>query len=279
MIDQATELRKLLLRSMRERAAAAGPQPRLLVLAGGRGGVGVTTLAVNLAMGLADQGLRVVIVDADVCRNNVAVLCGISQRPQAWDVLIARRDIHEAMQLGPSGIQVVPGLWAPGEKADSSPLVQERLLRQFRNLGPHADVVLLDVGSSPGEFTRRIAAVASEVLVITTPDVATVMDSYSRVKMLLKSLGKNMPWLVVNLCNDSTAAGEAHRRMHESCVRFLGVGIRLLGFVPEDQETHPAGATSLPFMLRSPGCAAALAVQRLASTLACEWPDTSRHVA
>jgi flagellar biosynthesis protein FlhG len=279
MIDQATELRKLVLRSMRERAAAAGPQPRLLVLAGGRGGVGVTTLAVNLAMGLADQGLRVVIVDADVCRNNVAVLCGISQRPHALDMLIARRDIHEAMQLGPSGIQVVPGLWAPGEKAESSPLVQERLLRQFRNLGPHADVVLVDVGSSPGEFTRRMAAVASDVLLITTPDVATIMDSYSRVKVLLKSLGKSTPWLIVNFCNDAAAANEVHHRMHESCVRFLGVGIRLLGCVPDDQEAQVAGETSLPFLVRSPGCAASMAVQRLAATLACETPDTSRHVA
>ena len=77
MIDQATELRKLVLRSMRERAAAAGPPPRLLILAGGEPGVGVTTLTVNLGIALADQGLRVVVVDADVNRADVARLCGL----------------------------------------------------------------------------------------------------------------------------------------------------------------------------------------------------------
>ena len=65
------------------------------VLAGGKGGVGVTTLAVNLSVGLADQGARVVVVDADLYRSDVAVLCGIAERSTVEDVLIARRDVHE----------------------------------------------------------------------------------------------------------------------------------------------------------------------------------------
>jgi flagellar biosynthesis protein FlhG len=279
MIDQATELRKLVLRSMRERAAAAGPPPRLLAVAGGRGGVGVTTLSVTLAMGLADQGLRVVIVDADVGRNDVAVLCGIGETSRALDVLIARRDIHEVLQRGPSGIQVVPGLWAPGEKPDGRPAILDRMLRQFRNLGPHADVVLLDLGNSPGEFMRRFAAAASDILLITTPDAVTVVDSYTRIKSLLRSIGKTAPWLIVNLCDDMDTATHVHRRMNDSCVRFLGVNLRLLGNVPDDEEVRRATITSLPFLLSDPACAAARAVQRLATTLSGEWPDTSRHVA
>ena len=122
---------------MREKTAAAGPPPRLMVLVGGKGGVGVTTLAVNLSVGLAEQGARVVVVDADLYRSDVAVLCGIAERATVEDVLIARRDVHEVLQRGPAGIQIVPGLWAPGEAADCSDTAQERLLRQFQTDSVH----------------------------------------------------------------------------------------------------------------------------------------------
>ena len=74
MIDQATELRKLVLRAMREQPIITGPPPRLIVLTGGKSGVGVTTIAVNLSVALAEQGSRVVIVDADMHRSDGASL-------------------------------------------------------------------------------------------------------------------------------------------------------------------------------------------------------------
>ncbi|MEX0818879.1 MAG: AAA family ATPase, partial [Pirellulaceae bacterium] len=78
MIDQATELRKLVLRAMRGRAVTTGPPPRLMVVTGGKEGAGVTTMAVNLSVTLAEQGQRVVIVDADPHRSDVASLCGLN---------------------------------------------------------------------------------------------------------------------------------------------------------------------------------------------------------
>ena len=113
MVDQATELRKLVSQADRDPADEAGRVPRLLVLSGGKGGVGVTTLAVNLSVALSRRGNRVVLVDADLYRADVATLCGLEERGNVADVLSARRDIHEVLQRGPAGIQVVPGLWAP----------------------------------------------------------------------------------------------------------------------------------------------------------------------
>jgi len=279
MIDQATELRKLVLRSMRERTAAAGPPPRLLLLAGGRPSVGVTTVAVNLGIGLADQGLRVVVVDADVQQANVAALCGLPLRALGPDVRVARTDIHEVLQRGPAGIQIVPGLWAPGEKVECDSKGWERLLRQFRNLGPYADVVLLDVGSG-GDFIRRFASVANGLITVTTPDPAAVLDGTARLRLALRGHSKALAWLVVNRCSDEDRALEIHRRMDESCQQQLvGTSLRLLGHLPEDDHVRQAAAVALPFLLAAPNCPGGRAVQRLAAVLAADWPDSSRHVA
>ena len=278
MIDQATELRKLVLRSMRERAAASGPPPRLLILAGGEPGVGVTTLTVNLGIGLADQGLRVVVVDADVNRADVARLCGLPHRALAADVRIARTDIHEVLQRGPAGIQIVPGLWAPGEKVECDSKMWERLLRQFRNLGPHADVVLLDVGSE-GNFLRRFTSVANDVLTITTPDAQTDLASNIRIRSALRGHGKTTAWLVVNRCGHEGQAADIHRRMDRASQELAGTTVRLLEQIPDDDQARQAAAAALPLLLAAPNCPAGRAVHRLANALASDWPDSSRHVA
>lgn len=278
MIDQATELRKLVLRSMRERAAAAGPPPRLLVLTGGQPGAGVTTLTVNMGIALADQGLRVVVVDADPHRADVARLCGLPQRALTIDVRIARTDIHEVLQRGPAGIQVVPGLWAPGEKVECDSKMWERLLRQFHNLGPHADVVLLDAGRG-GEFLRRFASVANDVLTVITADVLPERESHVPVRAAMRLHSKATAWLVVNRCEDEDSGAEGQRRRELACQQMFGNTYRMLGEVPEDAQVRQAAAAGLPLLLAAPNCPASRSVQRLATGLAADWPDSSRYVA
>ncbi len=113
MVDQAAELRNLVSQASRDTHTPCGPRPRLVVFSGGKGGVGVTTLAINVAISLVDQGLRVVLVDADLYRADVATLCQLPERGHVGDILSARRDIHEVLERGPGGILVVPGVWAP----------------------------------------------------------------------------------------------------------------------------------------------------------------------
>jgi len=250
-----------------------------MVLGGGKGGVGVTTLAVNLSVGLAEQGARVVIVDADLYRSDVAVLCGVTEKESVVDVFVARRDIHEVLQRGPAGIQVVPGLWAPGEQADCSETAQERLLRQFRTLGPHADLVVLDVGSGSSAFVRRFCSAADDVLLVTTPDSISVMDTYARIKSSMTGIGKTTLSLIVNQCSDPVQAADVHRRIDQSCHRFLGMRVLLLGQLPEDPHVRSAAGEAVPFVLGAPTSPAARGVQRMAAQLWGSLQETLSKIA
>jgi MinD-like ATPase involved in chromosome partitioning or flagellar assembly len=118
MQDQADELRQLVLRSAAAARHPAAPPPPLIVLHGAKGGVGTTSLAVNLAVSLARAGRRAVLVDADFHQPDATALCGLSDGDSVADVLAGRRTVHEVLQPGPAGIQVVPGLWAPSALAD-----------------------------------------------------------------------------------------------------------------------------------------------------------------
>ena len=179
MVDQAAELRNLVSQASRDTHVSCGPRPRLVVFSGGKGGVGVTTLAINVAISLVDQGLRVVLVDADLYRADVATLCQLPERGHVGDILSARRDIHEVLERGPGGILVVPGVWAPDHEIPFSQHAQHRLVRQIQSLGRHADVVLIDVGSASAEAVQRFWFGADEVVLVTTPDSVSVMDCYA----------------------------------------------------------------------------------------------------
>lgn len=266
MIDQASELRKLVLQSAREQAAQAGPAPRMIVVTSGQGGVGVTSLAVNLSVALAEQGSRVVIVDADP-RAEVAALCGLDRQGPGEEVLVARRDIHEVLRRGPAGIQIVPRLFAPDSQEAHSEPGQQRLLRQFRGLGRHAELLVLDAGDGTSGFVRRCCQAADDVVLVTTRDSIAVTETYVRIKTTLAPPGSTHLHLVVNRCGPEGPEGDVHRRLDRSCRRFLNRPISLLGAVPEDESVRQAAAAATPFVLSHPENPAARAVTKLVGEL------------
>ena len=267
MPDQATELRKLVLRATRDQGRDTGPAPRNVVVTGGKGGLGVTTLAVNLAVALAGQGARVVLVDADLHRADVAMLCGVTERGDVADVLSQRRDIHEVLVLGPAGIQLVPGLWAPGARETYSARQHDRLLRQFHSLGRHADLVLVDVGSGTHESVRKFWEHAHRIVMVTTPDAYAVMDTYATIKSLADTQRPLPISLLVNQAEDGNLAADVHRRIDQSSRRFLGRPVDWLGHVPLDPAIPEAARQSVPFVLRGDRKPARLAVEQLAMRL------------
>ncbi|HWL75304.1 MAG TPA: P-loop NTPase, partial [Burkholderiaceae bacterium] len=131
MHDQADELR-LLARQSFVAGSRATCTP-IVAVASGKGGVGTTTVAVNLSVALAKSGRRVVLVDADLNRADATKLCGINDVTNIADVLESRCTIREALRPGPCGIQVLPGVWGSSEVIHCSPSTQKRLTHRLKN--------------------------------------------------------------------------------------------------------------------------------------------------
>jgi MinD-like ATPase involved in chromosome partitioning or flagellar assembly len=264
MIDQASELRKLVLQSVRQQVAQTGPAPHLILVTAGREGVGATTLTVNLCVALAEHGARVVAVDADLHHSDMASLCGLTQEQLLPPV--ARRDIHEVLARGPAGIQIIPGLW-PGREHEWSEAAQQRLLRQFQTLGRHADLIVVDAGSGTNRFLKRCCQVADDLLLVTTHDVAAVVETYAHIKTLVAQLGNPRLRLVVNRCDDEQTLQDVYRRLDQSCRRFLSQPLTSCASIPDDPAVGEAAAAAVPFLLGSPDSPAARSLAQLASLL------------
>jgi flagellar biosynthesis protein FlhG len=262
MHDQADELRQL----VRARAAAdhdRGPAVPLVVVCGGKGNVGATTIAANLTVALARRGRRAVFVDADLEHGGNAHFGQQWERGSIVDVLAGRRGVRDALERGPSGIQVLSGVWPAGEASHSSSAAHDRLIHELKNLSPHGEVVVADAGSSRNACMRRWWQAADLVLMVTTTEPASVMERYAAIKVLTPSDDRPPIHTLVNLAADAAVAVGVQARVAEACRRFLGLRAVVAAHVERCDSTASTEGT-LVFPARS---LSARALDRLADTL------------
>lgn len=268
MLDQANHLRRLARRCASQEASVVGRRPHLIVVASGKGGVGTTTIAVNLAVAMAGHRLRTVLVDADLQGGDAAILCGLDPKYSLADVLDDRRTIHEVLQPGPRAIRVAPGDWRVQRPSDCRAAAGKCLMGELEGLAGDADLLLLDGGTSPDRATQPTWQAADLILVLTTPETSSVINSFALIKMLAEGNPAVQIHLLVNLASRAEVAHDVQRRLAEACRRFLGIHLTSAGHLGVDSQVAEAGARGEPFVIASPGCGATRHLQRLAAALA-----------
>jgi flagellar biosynthesis protein FlhG len=264
MYDQANDLRRLVRRASPERPAL---RTRLVVVAGGKGGTGTTTVAVNLAAALAAQGRAVALIDADPAGGNVGLLCRLADRDTIADVLAGRCSLEQSLQTGPAGLKVVSGGWGAAGLAEWPGAAQERLITQLQGLGPRAELAVIDAGNAPTRSAHRFWQAADELLLVTTPELAAVMDAYAAVKLLAQGERRLPIRAVVNLAPDRGVAEGIQERLRRACRRFLGVTLRDAGWIPRDPQVGVRAESQELLVSAVPHSPAAVKIRGLATMI------------
>jgi flagellar biosynthesis protein FlhG len=276
MQDQADELRNLVRRASLEAGFSKGPAPRVLAMTGGKGGVGTTSLSIEMAVALSQLGRRVVLVDAALHRSDIAARCGVDDNCNIADVLSSRRTVHEVLQPGPTGVLVVPGAWGLDRPVQATATGWQRLVRDLRSMGRHADVVLVDTGSGPTEAAHRFWQVADCVTLVTTAESVSVMDTYATIKLLLHHCRNARIQLLVNREASERVAKNVGHRIDGSCRRFLGAGVDYIGNIPHVADQRERSRS--PLLSGVPSCPGSTAMQRVAARVAAGFGKGNQSV-
>lgn len=261
--------------------APAGRRARILAVTSGKGGVGKTFLAANLAAALARLGRRVLVLDADLGLANLDVVLNLHPKVTLHDVFIGKVVLEDAILPAPGGFSVLLAGSGLVEYSRLTPEVRDQLQRIIDTVAPRFDHILLDTGAGISDVVLYAVSLADEVLVITTPEPTSMTDAYATIKVLATQQRRREIRLVVNQVGHP-GEGRAIRGQLQLVVdRFVtpmlaagdagikpGLKLELLGEVPLDPAVREAVQKRRLLLQLLPGSPAARAVEAIAARLA-----------
>lgn len=229
----------------------------------GKGGVGKSNIALNLAVSLARHRQRVVLFDADMGMANLDVLCGVTPQATLEDVLRGRCTLKDALLSGPGGFKLVPGSSGVAAMANLDGMQRRRVLGQLAALDRVADHLVLDMGAGISPSVMSFAVAAHRVLVVTTPEPTAMTDAYGAIKTLLRRGTTARLELVVNMAHSRQEGVEVHARLARVLEQFTGGDLHLAAIIPADAALQRAVRKRTPVLLSEPDSAVSRALEQL----------------
>lgn len=251
---------------------------RTIAITSGKGGVGKSCVTANLACAFAGDGKRVLVLDADLGLANMDILLNLRPAGTLHDVLHGTRTLADVLLKGPAGISVLPSGSGLAEYARLSGDARERLPQVLSALIHDFDYILIDTGAGISEVVMYTASLAQDVLIVATPEPTSFADAYATIKVMAFQQERSRFSLAINQVRKGQSGEAVARKMQQTADQFLQeqFGRRIVldfaGEIPADAAIEASVRARMPAILRDPQSPAALALDRLARTLAVQRP-------
>jgi flagellar biosynthesis protein FlhG len=256
-IDQAARLREITSRGARH--------GRIVAVTSGKGGVGKSSIAVNLSIALAARGARVTLVDVDLGLANADVLLNVQPRYTLSHVVAGVKSLDEVAVDAPGGIRFIPGGSGLQELANVSDFERLSLISQLQRLRISTDIVVLDCGAGISRNVTSFALSADRVVVVTTPQPTAITDAYAAIKVLRRLDCAPPMGIIVNMTESRAQAGATYCRLRDVAQKFLNYSVADDGFLLHDTVVEQAVLARCPFVLKYPRSVAGTCIASIAA--------------
>lgn len=265
-MDQADRLREKV-ELLRDNA----PSARVIAVTSGKGGVGKTSLSVNMALQFRELGKKVVILDADFGLANVEVMLGIRPQYTLADLIFNNKTIEEIITEGPMGIGFISGGSGVQDLVNLDKDKIKKLIAKLVKLDSLYDVVIIDTGAGIADSVVEFVLSSPEVLLVVTPEPTSITDAYS----LLKAVNRKKDFkreqksikVITNRVENVEDGKEIFDKISIVVSKFLNIQLEYLGYIPQDKKIADAVIAQTPVSISSPNSETAMRIRSICGTL------------
>lgn len=238
-----------------------------VAIASGKGGVGKTCLAVNLAISLAQEGKQVMLFDADMGLANVDLIMNADCRYSILNFLNGSKDLDEIITVGYEGVEVICGVNGIDRLADISDFERQRIICQLDKLNKTKEFVLIDTGAGIQKNVISFCMAADVVVVVATPEPTAITDAYATIKVLVRQKYDGKICLVVNMADDLGQGKLVYRQISAVALKFLNVTVLEGGTILRDSLFCESVKSRKPLVLGYPYSKSAKSINNIALRL------------
>ncbi len=242
-----------------------GKSPLVFSVTSGKGGVGKTNIAVNLAVCLTRLGKRVVLLDADLGLANVDVLLGMTPELNLFHLFHDGITLPKVMAKTPYGFSILPASSGVAEMINLSAGQKLELLEAMDYLEDRIDYLIVDTGAGIGDNVLYFNMAARERLLVLTTEPTSLTDAYALVKVMHLNHAVNRFRVVVNMAPNEKAARQVFSKLYTACDHFLdGISLDFVDFIPHDTAVRQAVIQQTPVVQTAPDAPASLKIADIA---------------
>jgi len=243
-------------------------ETRIIAISSGKGGVGKTNIAVNLALAYAQMGKKVIVMDADLGLANVNVVLGVIPRYNLYHLMKKQKSLTEILVDTSYGIQIIAGASGFSKIANLNEEERRDFIAELAALS-NADILIIDCAAGVSNNVISFIAAADDALIVTTPEPTAITDAYGIIKIIATEI-ENLDLgikLIVNRVKSVVEGKRVAERVINIASQFLNLKVDYLGFVYDDPVVHTSVVRQKPFLILEPKSRAAACIRHLVGRL------------
>lgn len=266
-MDQAEQLRNIIKANGKPQRTLA----RVITVTSGKGGVGKSNTAINLAIQFRKMEQRVIILDADFGLANIEIMFGAVPKHNLCDLIYQGKNIKDIITWGPMDVGFISGGSGIAGLSNLSRDNLDYIIKNLSELDEMTDIIIVDTSAGISDAVLEFLVASGEILLVTTPEPTSITDSYS----LIKALGRHPRYskedsqvkMIANKVSDEREAKALYAKLESVVEKYLKVPISYLGMVPHDPQLAKAVMQQMPVSIEHPNSKSALAYEALAARL------------
>lgn len=240
---------------------------QVIGIASGKGGVGKTTVSVNLAVALQSMGERVMLLDADLGLANAQIALGAPCPYNLSHFLAGQKSLPEIVVHTRSGVQLVPGASGMQEMAGINPVQAASIVQAFSQLEDELDYLIVDMAAGISPSVMTFMQACPRRFIVVRDDPSSIADAYGTIKVLMQDFGVDEIYLIPNGMPSQQDGQLLYERINQVCARFLGRSIHYMGTIEHDELVLAALKKHQPVIEFAPGSGGARDFRRLAESV------------